>query len=138
MLVAAGRRLTAKIHGTAVFPSTCTVERLVERCHPFESVVEHASEMRTLMSARLLLLELGEKQRFFAVLGQFREVIPHAGLNTPAAGLNTGAFLLCVGLAGFGYRHIAEQCRLAGRRELAEMLLDARFEPALAWLNLGA
>src|SRR6516164_7256803 len=62
----------------------------------------------------------------------------HAGLDAPAAGLNAGAFLLGVGLAGFGYRYIGDQRSLAGRRELAEVLLDARLEPALAGLDLAA
>ena len=56
--------------------------------------------------ARLLLLELGEQQRFFAGLGQFREVVLHAGLDPPAAGLNAGASMVGVCLAGLGYRHV--------------------------------
>ena len=87
--------------------------------------------------ARLLLLKPGKQQRILAGLGQFGEVLFHAGLDMAAARLNAGAFLLRVRLTGLRYRHITDQRRLAGRRELAEMFLDARFEPAVARLNLG-
>ena len=60
-----------------------------------------------------MLLELGEQQGLLAGLSQFHEVLLHARLNTPAAGLNTGAFLLCVGLAGLDYRHVGDQRGLA-------------------------
>ena len=56
---------------------------------------------------RLFLLEFGEQQGFLAGLGQFREMVLHAGLDMPAAGLKAGAFLFGVGLAGFGDRHVA-------------------------------
>jgi hypothetical protein len=55
---------------------------------------------------KLLLLELGEQERVLAGLGQFREMAPHAGLDTPAAWLSAGAFLLGVGLARLGDRHV--------------------------------
>ena len=84
------------------------------------------------------MLQLGEQQRVLTGLGQLGEVVLHADLNMPAAGLNASAFLLSVGLAGLGYRHVTDQRGLTGRGELAEVFLDARLEPAFARLNLGA
>jgi hypothetical protein len=69
---------------------------------------------------QLMPLKLGKQQRILAGLGQFGEVVLDAGLNTPAAGLDVRAFLLGVGLAGFGDCYIGDQRGLAGRRELAK------------------
>jgi hypothetical protein len=41
------------------------------------------------------------------MLGQFREMVLYAGLNTTGAGLNIRAFFLSVALAGFGYLDVA-------------------------------
>jgi hypothetical protein len=87
---------------------------------------------------RLLLLEFGEQQCVPTGLGQFREMVLQASLDLSAAGLNAGASLLGVGFAGFGYGHITDQRSLAGRRKLAEMLFDTRFESALARFDFTA
>ena len=58
-------------------------------------------------AAKLLLLKLGKQQRILAGLGQFGEVLLHAGLDTAAAGLDVRASFLSVGLADLGYRHVA-------------------------------
>jgi hypothetical protein len=84
-----------------------------------------------------LLPEFGEQQRVLAALTKFGEVVFHAGLDPPAARLNTGAFLLGIRFAHPGYRDICHQRILAGCRELAEMFPHAGHDPALAGLNSG-
>jgi hypothetical protein len=115
------------------------LDHLAELCRPFGTALEQADGAAViLVSDPLLLLELCQQEGVFAGLGQFCEVLLHASLDAPSSGLDVRAFFLGVGFAGLGYRHIADQRGLAGRGELAEMFLDARFEPALTRFNLAA
>jgi hypothetical protein len=85
-----------------------------------------------------LLPEFGEQQRVLAALTEFGEVVFHAGLDPPAARLDTGALLLGVLFAHPRYRDICHQRILAGRRKLTEMFPDAGHDPALTGLDAGA
>jgi hypothetical protein len=115
------------------------LDRLAELSRTFGTKSEHEDKTAIYSCrVRLLLLDFCEQQRFLAGLGQFREMVFHAGLDTPAAGLNVSAFFMGVGLASLGYRHVTDQRGLARCGELAEVILDARLEPAVAGLNLGA
>ena len=73
-----------------------------------------------------------------AGLAELGEVVLHAGLNPPAAGLSTAAFLIGVRFAHAGYRDIGYQGILAGCRQLAEMFPYAGHDPAVAGLDPGA
>ena len=70
-----------------------------------------------------------------AALTQFGEVVSHAGLDPPAARLNTGALLLGVRFAHPGYCDICHQRILAGCRQLTEMVPYAGHEAAVTGFN---
>ena len=63
------------------------------------------------------------------------EVILHAGLDPPAAGLNAGALLLGFRFANPGYRDIGYQGILARCRQLTEMVPYAGHEAAVTGFN---
>ena len=73
-----------------------------------------------------------------AGLAELGEVVLHAGLNPPAAGLSTAAFLISIRFAHAGYRDIGYQGILAGCRQLTEMFPYAGQDPAVAGLDPGA
>src|SRR6266446_1818766 len=83
----------------------------------------------------LLPLELAEQQRFLTDLVEFGKVILHACLAAPAAGLDADAFQLVVRFASLGNRCAADQGISARCRELGEMLLHTRRDPAFAGLD---
>ena len=81
--------------------------------------------------------EFGEQQRVLAGLAELGEVVLHAGLNPPAAGLNTAAFLIGIRFAHAGYRDISYQGILAGCREFGEMSPYAGHEAAVTGFHPG-
>jgi hypothetical protein len=85
-----------------------------------------------------LPVEFGEQQRVLAGLAELGEVVLHADLNSPAAGLSTSAFLISVRFAHASYRDIGYQGILAGCRQLAEMVPYAGQDPAVAGLDPSA
>jgi hypothetical protein len=85
-----------------------------------------------------LPVEFGEQQRVLAGLAELGEVVLHAGLNPPAAGLSTSAFLISVRFAHAGYRDIGHQGILAECRQLAEVFPYAGHDPTVAGLDPGA
>jgi hypothetical protein len=72
-----------------------------------------------------------------AALTKFGEVVFHAGLDSSAARLDTGALLLGVRFARPGYCDVCHERILAGCREFAEMFPYASHDAALAGLNSG-